>query len=230
MSTQTGNGTPVDTYTGDVTPGGPSDTRNKGTWKLRKLSVGEMDNNVYLLTCMETGTQLLVDAAAEPNHLIDLVEEGWGRLNGILTTHRHADHTGALAELAQRTGVPTLAGENDADALPVAPDRRLSNGDTIEVGDLHLEVIELRGHTPGAIALAWTDADGHAHIITGDSLFPGGPGKTGSPEDFAQLMSDLTERIFDRFDDDTWIYPGHGKDTTLGAERPHLDEWRERGW
>ena len=230
MSTHTGDVTPLDTYTGEVTPGGPSDTRDMGSWKLRKCSVGDMDNNVYLLTCMETGTQLLVDAAAEPNRLVELVEEGWGRLNGILTTHRHADHTGALVELAERTGVYTLAGEHDADALPLAVDRRLTHGEKIHVGELTVEIIELRGHTPGSIALAWTDADGRAHIITGDSLFPGGPGKTSSPEDFTQLMDDLEERIFDRFGDDTWIYPGHGKDTTLGAERPHLREWRERGW
>ncbi|WP_040160967.1 MBL fold metallo-hydrolase [Mobilicoccus massiliensis] len=218
------------TYTGDVTPGGPSDVRDLGVLTLRKVSVGSMDNNVYLLTCNDTGCQLLVDAAAEPNRLIDLVEEGSGRLGGIVTTHRHGDHVGALEELTHRTGVPTYAGENDADALPVAPDHRLAHGDTITFGEVTLDVVELRGHTPGAIALTWKDADGQAHAITGDSLFPGGPGKTPSPEDFASLMDDLESRIFEPLDDDTWVYPGHGKDTTLGAERPHLAEWRERGW
>lgn len=217
-------------YTGDVTPGGPSDTRDLGSLVLRKCSVGGMDNNVYLLTCARSGSQLLVDAAADPNRLIDLVEEGSGRLDGIVTTHRHADHTGALDDLSRRTGVPTYAGENDADALPVAPDRRVAHGDSLAVGEVTLDVIELRGHTPGAIALAWHDDTGRAHVITGDSLFPGGPGKTGSPQDFTSLMDDLTERLFEPFGDDTWIYPGHGRDTTLGAERPHLEEWRERGW
>ncbi|GAB49111.1 MBL fold metallo-hydrolase [Mobilicoccus pelagius] len=220
----------MSTYTGDVTPGGPSDVRDLGTLTLRKCSVGSMDNDVYLLIDTATGEQLLVDAADDAERLVGLVEEGTGRLSGIVTTHRHADHTGALEEMARRTGAPTYAGENDADALPVAPDHRLAHGDTLRVGETTLQVIELRGHTPGAIALAWTDPDRHAHVITGDSLFPGGPGKTNSPDDFGQLLGDLTERIFDRFDDDTWIYPGHGKDTTLGAERPHLDEWRARGW
>lgn len=217
-------------YTGDVTPGGRSDVRELGPLTLRKCSVGEMDNNVYLLTCPATGAQLLVDAAADVNRLVQLIEEGSGRLSGIVTTHRHGDHTGALEELASRTGAPTYAGENDADALPVAPDRRLSNGETLQVGDVSLGVVELRGHTPGAIALTWTDPQGRAHVISGDSLFPGGPGKTTSPEAFASLMDDLTERIFEPFGDDTWVYPGHGADTTLGAERPHLSEWRERGW
>lgn len=220
----------MSTYSGDVTPGGPSDVRDLGTLVLRKCSVGEMDNNVYLLTCPSTGDQLLVDAAAEPNRLVELVEEGSGRLQAILTTHRHGDHTGALKELAERTGADTYAGENDADALPLAPEYRLAHGDTVTVGDVSLDVIELRGHTPGAIALTWTDPEGHSHVISGDSLFPGGPGKTTSPEDFASLMDDLSERVFEPFGDDTWVYPGHGSDTTLGAERPHLTEWRERGW
>ena len=118
----------------------------------------------------------------------------------------------------------------NTDALPLAPEYRLAHGDTVTVGDVSLDVIELRGHTPGAIALTWTDPEGHSHVISGDSLFPGGPGKTTSPEDFASLMDDLSERVFEPFGDDTWVYPGHGSDTTLGAERPHLTEWRERGW
>ena len=92
-----------------------------------------------------------------------------------------------------------------------------------------LEVIHLRGHTPGSIALVYRAADG-PHLFTGDSLFPGGPGRTGSPEDFTSLMDDLEERVFGPLPDETWVYPGHGDDTTLGAERPQLAEWRERGW
>ncbi|MET0448332.1 MAG: MBL fold metallo-hydrolase, partial [Aeromicrobium sp.] len=98
------------------------------------------------------------------------------------------------------------------------------------VGSCELEVIELVGHTPGSIALAYDDPDGIVHLFTGDSLFPGGVGKTWSPEDFVTLVDEVETKIFDRFPDDTRIYPGHGHDTTLGAERPHLAEWRERGW
>lgn len=217
-------------YTGHVTPGGPTQDRDLGTLTLRKCAVSDMSNNVYLLTCTATGEQLLVDAADDPDRLTALVAEGTGRLDGIVTTHRHWDHVRALSDLAGSTGAPTAAGRQDADALPVAPDTRLAHGDTVTVGDVTLEVIELRGHTPGSIALAWTDPTGRSHVISGDSLFPGGPGRTTRPEDFTSLMDDLETRVFDRFDDDTWVYPGHGDDTTLGAERPHLAEWRARGW
>ena len=100
----------------------------------------------------------------------------------------------------------------------------------MRVGSCELEVIEVVGHTPGSIVLAYDDPDGVVHLFTGDSLFPGGVGKTWSPEDFSTLIDEVETKIFNRFADDTWVYPGHGHDTTLGAERPHLQEWRERGW
>jgi glyoxylase-like metal-dependent hydrolase (beta-lactamase superfamily II) len=108
-------------------------------------------------------------------------------------------------------------------------DDTVDHGDTITVGRVPLEVIHLRGHTPGSIAVVYRAAEG-PHLFTGDSLFPGGPGKTNSPDDFASLMDDLEERVFGTLPDETWVYPGHGDDTTLGAERPHLPEWRARGW
>ena len=103
------------------------------------------------------------------------------------------------------------------------------DGDQIELGTESLEVIGLVGHTPGSITLAYAGA-GVTHLFTGDSLFPGGPGKTNNPKDFTSLMNDLENKIFNRFDDNTVVHPGHGDDTTLGTERPHLAEWRERGW
>jgi glyoxylase-like metal-dependent hydrolase (beta-lactamase superfamily II) len=125
----------------------------------------------------------------------------------------------------------TAAGAADADALPVIPARRLAQGDTLEVGEISLGVIHLRGHTPGSVALAYDDPQGHTHLWTGDSLFPGGVGNVDrDPGRFASLLGDVQTRIFDVYDDATWVYPGHGADTTLGAERPHLQEWRERGW
>ena len=118
-----------------------------------------------------------------------------------------------------------------ADALPVRPDVRLRHGDTVTVGEVHLDVVHLRGHTPGSIALAYDDPDGSTQLFTGDSLFPGGVGNTKNPgQSFDSLIEDVTARLFDVYDDATWVYPGHGGDTTLGAERPHLTEWRERGW
>jgi glyoxylase-like metal-dependent hydrolase (beta-lactamase superfamily II) len=104
------------------------------------------------------------------------------------------------------------------------------DGDEVTIGDGQLEVIGLVGHTPGSIALAFTGSDGVVHLFSGDSLFPGGPGKTSSPADFASLMTDLETKVFGRFDDRTVVHPGHGDGTTLGAERPHLAEWRARGW
>jgi glyoxylase-like metal-dependent hydrolase (beta-lactamase superfamily II) len=202
---------------------------------IRRVAVGPMDNNAYLLT-ERGGAQLLVDAADEPDRLVALLQEGSGsaRLDALVTTHRHPDHHQALASIVAVTGAPSLAGADDADAIHEATDvpvtRRLHHGDVVTVGHLTLEVIALRGHTPGSIALAYREPTGPVHLFTGDSLFPGGPGATRSPESFASLMADLTERVFDRFDDDTAVYPGHGLSTTLGAERPHLDEWRARGW
>jgi glyoxylase-like metal-dependent hydrolase (beta-lactamase superfamily II) len=217
-------------YTGDVTPEGPSAQRDLSRLTIRKASVGTMANNVYLLTCTGTGAQLLIDAADNPPRIMSLLGEGSGRLDMIVTTHQHWDHHRALAKVAAATGAMTAAGEADADALPVLPTLRLAHADTITFGDITLDVVHLRGHTPGSIALAYNDVGSHTHIWTGDSLFPGGPGRTTRPEDFTTLMDDLEERIFDRCGDDTWIYPGHGNDTTLGAERPHVQEWRERGW
>lgn len=217
-------------YDGVVSPGGPSAVQQAGPLVIRKASVGTMDNNAYLLTCAATGDQLLVDAADDVARLLALVDEGTGRLGQVLTTHQHWDHHRALAELVDQTGASTAAGAPDADALPVSQDRRLDQGDLLQVGDVRLEVIALRGHTPGSVALLFDEPGGRAHLFTGDSLFPGGPGRTTSPAEFTRLMDDLDERVFSRLPDDTWVYPGHGADTTLGAERPHLSEWRARGW
>ena len=139
--------------------------------------------------------------------------------------------TGPLAEVLAATSARSAAGAADADALPVAPDVRLEQGDTVTFGDVTLDVLHLRGHTPGSVALAWTEPSGRVHLFTGDCLFPGGDGNVDKdPERFASLLADVKERVFDRYDDRTWVYPGHGGDTTLGAERPSLPQWRERGW
>jgi glyoxylase-like metal-dependent hydrolase (beta-lactamase superfamily II) len=220
----------VHNYSGDVIPGGPSDVRELGAVTVRKASVGTLDNNAYLLTCRSTGAQLLVDAADDAERLQALIREGTGRLDVVVTTHQHWDHHRALADLVGSSGCVTAAGEDDADALPVPPEERLQHGDRVRFGDQELEVICLRGHTPGSVALLHTDPAGGPHLFTGDSLFPGGPGRTTSPKDFTRLMDDLERRVFAVLPDDTWVYPGHGKDTTLGAERPHLAEWRARGW
>jgi len=221
------------TYTGDVTPDGPTELRELPLLQIRKATVGCMSNNVYLLSCVRTGSQLLIDAADDAPRIMSLLEEGGsgGDLDTIVTTHQHWDHHGALAQVVASTGARTAAGEADADALPVLPTVRLAHGDTLTFGDVTLGVIHLRGHTPGSVALVYDDPGGSTHIWTGDSLFPGGVGNVEKdPDRFASLLGDVQTRVFDVYDDDTWIYPGHGADTTLGTERPHLQEWRERGW
>lgn len=215
-------------YTGETEVGGSADRREVGDLAITKVAVGPMNNNAYLLTCQTTGEQVLIDAANDADTILELV--GDGGLAQVITTHQHPDHWQALEEVAVATGAETVAGDADADGLPVEVTTRVNDGARIRVGVAELEVIHLAGHTPGSIALLYDDPDGISHIFTGDSLFPGGPGRTTCPEDFTSLMNDLEAKIFDRFGDDTWVYPGHGHDTTLGAERPHLAEWRERGW
>jgi glyoxylase-like metal-dependent hydrolase (beta-lactamase superfamily II) len=219
-----------DSYTGQVRVGGPLDVRQLPQATIAKLAVGPMSNNSYLVRCRATGAALLIDAANEANRLVDFARFGGEPAGTVLTTHQHADHWQALAELIGQTGASTLAGVNDADGIPVPTSTRLRHGDRVEVGELELTAIELRGHTPGSIALYYADPDGSGHLFTGDSLFPGGVGRTTKPAHFQQLIEDVTSRLFEVYDDDTWFYPGHGDDSTLGIERPHLAEWRERGW
>jgi glyoxylase-like metal-dependent hydrolase (beta-lactamase superfamily II) len=216
------------TYRGKVQPGGTPDVRELSRLTITKFSVSEMDNNVYLLRCQATDEQVLVDAADDAPHILQVV--GGDGLSRVITTHQHWDHHRALPEVVKATGAETVAGAEDADDLPVPVDRRVSDGDVVEVGECRLEVIHLVGHTPGSVALLYDDPDGTPHLFTGDSLFPGGPGRTTSPEDFTSLMDDLQAKVFDRLPDETWFYPGHGDDSDLGRERPHLGEWRARGW
>jgi glyoxylase-like metal-dependent hydrolase (beta-lactamase superfamily II) len=222
----------VDDYTGHVEPGGPAARRTLDELIITKLSVGPMDNNAYLLVCNTTREALLIDAAADPERLSDLIGHGGDRptLRTIVTTHQHADHWQALGAIAGGYGANTVAHPADAGPLPVPPDILVEHGDTVQVGRIGLKIIHLRGHTPGSIALCYSDPSGHAHLFTGDSLFPGGVGRTTSSEDFTSLFNDVKSRLFDELPDDTWFYPGHGDDSTLGKERPNLGEWRARGW
>jgi glyoxylase-like metal-dependent hydrolase (beta-lactamase superfamily II) len=188
-----------------------------------------MANNAYLLRDPDSGEALLVDAAAEPEKLLALV--GDAHLRTVVTTHGHWDHHRALPQVVAATGAVTVAHPADAGDLPVPVQRTVEHGDTVTVGGQTLEVVHLRGHTPGSIALVWRAPDGSTHLFTGDSLFPGGVGNTQKdPQRFASLIDDVENRLFAVLPDETWVYPGHGNDTTLGAERPHLAEWRERGW
>lgn len=224
------------TYTGEVSVGGGAQERELGGLSVTKVAVDEqMSNNAYLLRCRATGEQLLIDAAAEAETLLELV--GDGGLATVVTTHQHWDHHRALSAVVEATGATVVAGAPDADAITeqtgVEVTRRVEDGDTVTVGEARLRVIRVTGHTPGSIVLAYDDtsAGGTWHLFTGDSLFPGGVGNTfGDGAAFATLIDDVESKIFGGFGDDTWFYPGHGNDSSLGVERPALPEWRERGY
>ncbi|MEU2546638.1 MBL fold metallo-hydrolase [Streptomyces roseolus] len=217
------------TYSGAVRVGGPADVHELKDLMISKVAVGPMDNNAYLLRCRATGEQLLVDAANDPETLLTLI--GDDGIAAVVTTHRHGDHWQALAEVVAATGATTYAGTYDVEGITVATDVPVEDGDTIRVGQVELTARRLVGHTPGSIALVYDDPHGHPHVFTGDCLFPGGVGNTWKdPEAFASLLHDVETKLFAALPDETWVYPGHGKDTTLGDERPHLPEWRERGW
>lgn len=215
-------------YTGDVAVGGPADVRTAGGLQITKVCTPPFDNNCYLLRCTETGDTLLVDAAGDSPLLLSLL--GDGRLVGIVETHGHWDHVQALAEVVAATGAPVLAHVGDAGDLPVPTDRLIDDGDVVQVGRSEVTVISLEGHTPGSVALLFESDEG-AHLFSGDSLFPGGAGNTEKdPVRFGRLLDDLERKVFGPLPDSTWVYPGHGKDTTVGAERASVPEWRARGW
>lgn len=221
----------LDTYSGHTDPGGAAIRRRLDGLIITKISVGPMDNNAFLLVCRATNEALLLDAAAEPDRLADLIGSGPDRpeLKTLVTSHRHADHWQALGAVAGMFQPHLIAHPIDAPELPIPMDELVEHGGRIHFGEIELEVIHLRGHTPGSISLLYRGAD-RPHLFTGDSLFPGGPGKTWSEPDFHQLVGDLETRVFDQLGDDTWVYPGHGDDTSVGAERPSLPDWKARGW
>ncbi|MGQ0468101.1 MAG: MBL fold metallo-hydrolase [Sporichthyaceae bacterium] len=217
----------MSTYTGKVHVGGTPDVRELAGLIVTKVSVGPMDNNCYLLRCRDTGEQLLIDAANDASTLLGMLTSP---LERIVTTHQHYDHWQALGEVARATGARTTAHRLDAEGIPVPTDDLVEDGAEISFGRISLKAIHIVGHTPGSIALLYDDPAGHPHLFTGDCLFPGGVGNTfGDGKSFSHLIDDVETKLF-ALPDETWVYPGHGGDTTLGAERPSLAEWRSRGW
>ncbi len=216
------------TYTGSVRPGGAADSRlidgDGWTVEVRKFSVGPMDNNVYLLRDTATDATLIIDAANDAGRILREVD-GLDVV-GIVTTHGHGDHWQALADVATATNAPVWIHPGDAEMVPRTADHLVADGETIAFGNAGVRLLHTPGHTPGSTCVLLGDT----HLFTGDTLFPGGPGNTfGNADAFATIMSSLRERLF-VLPDDTWVYPGHGDDTTIGVERSHLDEWQARGW
>jgi glyoxylase-like metal-dependent hydrolase (beta-lactamase superfamily II) len=192
--------------------------------EIRKLSVSEMDNNVYLLRDVARDRALLIDAAADATRILS--EVGDTTLEAIVTTHGHWDHHRALVEVAEATGATVVHHPDDEDQTPRRADRPAEDGMTLAFGDAEVRLLHTPGHTPGSTCVLL----GERHLFTGDTLFPGGPGGTfGDEEAFRAIMRSLRERVF-ALDDEVHVHPGHGDDTTLGAERGSLDEWEARGW
>lgn len=208
---------------------------------VRRIAVSEMDNNVYLITAKASGAQALIDAADDLPAIRELLAEGAADAQGparlalVATTHQHWDHVRALKGLVEATGAQVAAGRQDVSGIPVPVDVVLDHGDVVPVSNgsagFDLTAVHLRGHTPGSIAFVLEEADAPPLIFSGDSLFPGGVGNTQEdPDRFALLYADVAERLFGVYPDDAEVHPGHGRPTTLGAERPHLAAWKERGW
>ncbi len=194
---------------------------------LHRLSVSTMDNNCYLLA--SNGKGLLIDAADDAPTILDLAKEAGVEITKVLTTHRHADHVRALEEVLQATGATHYAPFLEVPALPAKVDVELDHEDSIEFEGHIFPISILRGHTPGGAALA-AEINGRTNLFVGDSLFPGGLGKTSSEGDFIRLFTDVKARLFDVYPDDSIVRPGHGNETTLGDERSELEVWWERRW
>lgn len=216
-------------YNGQVEVGGPAQIRELPGITISKLAVGPLDNNTYLLTDIVTGEKLLIDVANEADRILDLCS---GQLNKVLTTHCHLDHWLALADVVIVTGAQTHATAAEAAQIDVPTNVEVADGDEIVFGSSRVKIVTLAGHratytdhvSTSACAIL-EDATGKFHVFPGDCLFPGGIGNTCDDQAArAQLLNDVVAKLF-RLPDDTVIYPGHGFDTTLGAERPYLEEW-----
>ena len=192
--------------------------------EVHRFVVGPIENNVYVVRCKRTGEATLLDAANEHDRLLRVAQRLG--VTSVLETHGHWDHIGAV-EAVREAGIDVWVRTEDAAMLP-SYDHLLDDDVVHQVGDLRLRTVHTPGHTPGSICFALEESP---MLFTGDTLFPGGPGNTNhNAQDFATIITSIDERIFGVFADDVTIWPGHGRESTVGTERPHLDEWVERGW
>ena len=188
--------------------------------RIEKSELGPFGTNAYIVTCRVSGYSALIDAPAEANIIKDKLKNTTPQY--LLLTHNHMDHTGALAQLRAELKVPLAAHASDATNLTPPPEILLSNGDTVSLGEIKFKVLHTPGHTPGSLCFLV----GH-YLISGDTIFPGGPGRTSTPDDFKQIINSITAKIF-ILPDDTQIYPGHGNSTVLKNEKKEFDIFASR--
>ena len=194
------------------------------TCEMHRIVVGPMDNNVYVLRCRRTGEALLVDAANEHEALLEVCRRLG--VNQVVETHGHWDHIQAVGAVRD-AGISVSVTPEDAQMLP-SYDLLLEDDAVLAVGRLRVRTIATPGHTPGSICFA---VEGTPLLLSGDTLFPGGPGNTSfEGGDFPTIIRSIEDRLFARYGTDTVVLPGHGASTTMGAESPHLQEWIDRGW
>lgn len=192
--------------------------------EVHRFVVGPVANNVYVVRCRRTGAAALIDAANEHDRLLRVAQRLG--VTSVLETHGHWDHIGAV-EQVREAGIDVWVREEDSRLLP-GYDHLLDDDTVHVVGDLRLRTIHTPGHTPGSISFA---LEGTPLLFTGDTLFPGGPGNTTfEGGDFATIIKSIEQRLLRVFGDNTVLWPGHGAPSTIGTERPHLDEWVARGW
>lgn len=192
------------------------------TAQIRIVSVGRLDNNVYVLACRATNQAVIIDAAGEPDKILPLLT-GLTPI-AVLTTHGHADHIGAAPAITSHLGIPFRMHEADGPIAGRPIDQPLTSGE-ISVGELQVTALHTPGHTPGSMCFTLDSV-----VFTGDTLFPGGPGATRFPySDFDQIMRSLRNDLF-TLPDETRVLPGHGAATEIGIERPQVPEWQDRRW
>jgi glyoxylase-like metal-dependent hydrolase (beta-lactamase superfamily II) len=191
--------------------------------QLKHFSVGSFDNNVYILVNPVTRESILFDAPTDAARILRELEGT--QLKAILMTHTDGDHVEALNEIVEATGAPVGVHPLDAGRLPRSPDFEIADGQELDLAGIRLKALHTPGHAPGSLCFL-TDSI----LIAGDTLFPGGPGNTDRADgNFGQIIDSIRTKLF-VLPDLTRVYPGHGKSTTIGDERPHLQEWIDRGW
>ncbi len=188
--------------------------------KIIRMELGPWGTNAYIVACQATGESLLVDAPGEADKV--LKELAGTKPKYIVLTHNHIDHIGALEELKSKLKIPLALHTEDAARLSLKPDMELKDGDTINVGKLKIRVLHTPGHTPGSLCFLLGK-----YLISGDTIFPGGPGKTGTPAAFKQIVNSIESRLF-VLPDDTRVYPGHGEATVLGKEKKQFADFVSR--